>query len=663
MRTKLIASVYWCLVFVGGFLESDVSFSYVNYGRVKIQGKEICSDDSPPDSVANEALCRTKGLKVGLAGRERLNNQSLDTVDIACSVPDVNHCSLTRHPAPCAQVLYLYCDGAVDSIHTGTPTNIYIGTKLANINKTSPSSESPHLTGHHVTKTTQLATTRTLVSYDVHFDFTQAGRVRVKGRQICYDTFSPTAGKALCSSKGFIYASHESSLVYFNFPYVDMICSSANLTSCSLQSPNKYCRNVVYIHCSTHTTLTPMTTTSLPTTTVTKPTNAADIGVRDIFFAFPLGGHVKVKGVELCFDTFKQTAGDILCRAKGLHYNSSSKSFAFDRYRTASFLCVGSMLSSCFIKSDICIEVVAIHCMGPRLNAQSIGCYNRPCLNGGTCHQDTPYDTYRCSCLEDYSGMSCEIFTENITIAHCSNEGWNVKIFLPELRRKYRDLDVNDLYLGDEKTNCTGVLSGDYLVFDKKFEFCQTTEKNSTTGLIYQTVLVYAIHDHQHPFIIREKRFRLSINCSLDFPNGPLPDNNKDFPVLLEYFSDPAFSVGKALERFDAGEEVYVRAYSNTTDNSSSMTLSDCFTSPSANSDPTMVYYIIQNGCTVDPNAVFISQSLSEIRFAFQYFEYAMSKGFTKLHCNAISCSPESSSACQTNCENQGEDQGHRPPA
>ena len=47
------------------------------------------------------------------------------------------------------------------------------------------------------------------VSFDVHFDFTQAGRVRVKGRQICYDTFSPTAGKALCSSKGFIYASHE----------------------------------------------------------------------------------------------------------------------------------------------------------------------------------------------------------------------------------------------------------------------------------------------------------------------------------------------------------------------------------------------------------------------------------------------------------------------
>ena len=61
-----------------------------------------------------------------------------------------------------------------------------------------------------------------------------------------------------------------------------------------------------------------------------------------------------------------------------------------------------------------CIEILVIQVeffLGPRLNAQSIGCYNRPCLNGGTCHQDTPYDTYRCSCLEDYSGMSCEIFT------------------------------------------------------------------------------------------------------------------------------------------------------------------------------------------------------------------------------------------------------------
>lgn len=26
-------------------------------------------------------------------------------------------------------------------------------------------------------------------------------------------------------------------------------------------------------------------------------------GVRDIFLAFPLGGHVKVKGVEICYDT------------------------------------------------------------------------------------------------------------------------------------------------------------------------------------------------------------------------------------------------------------------------------------------------------------------------------------------------------------------------
>lgn len=91
------------------------------------------------------------------------------------------------------------------------------------------------------------------MSFDVHFDFTQAGRVRVHERQICFDTFTPTASKALCSSKGFIYASHQSALVYFTYQYVDMVCSARNLTSCSLHPPKHLCRKVVYIHCSSKT--------------------------------------------------------------------------------------------------------------------------------------------------------------------------------------------------------------------------------------------------------------------------------------------------------------------------------------------------------------------------------------------------------------------------
>lgn len=48
-------------------------------------------------------------------------------------------------------------------------------------------------------------------------------------------------------------------------------------------------------------------------------------GVRDIFFAIPLGGHVKVKWVEICYDTFTKEAGEILCRSKGLQYDSYSR--------------------------------------------------------------------------------------------------------------------------------------------------------------------------------------------------------------------------------------------------------------------------------------------------------------------------------------------------
>lgn len=53
----------------GGFLESNVDFPYGNYGRVRIHEREICSDDSSLDGVTSEALCGTKGLKVGVIGK------------------------------------------------------------------------------------------------------------------------------------------------------------------------------------------------------------------------------------------------------------------------------------------------------------------------------------------------------------------------------------------------------------------------------------------------------------------------------------------------------------------------------------------------------------------------------------------------------------------
>lgn len=46
-----------------------MDFLYGNYGRVRIHDREICSDDSSLDGVTSEALCGTKGLKVGVIGK------------------------------------------------------------------------------------------------------------------------------------------------------------------------------------------------------------------------------------------------------------------------------------------------------------------------------------------------------------------------------------------------------------------------------------------------------------------------------------------------------------------------------------------------------------------------------------------------------------------
>lgn len=56
----------------------------------------------------------------------------------------------------------------------------------------------------------------------VTFDFVLGGRVRSWGEQICYDTFTATAGKALCSSKGFIYTYHERYITYQQNP-IDLL--------------------------------------------------------------------------------------------------------------------------------------------------------------------------------------------------------------------------------------------------------------------------------------------------------------------------------------------------------------------------------------------------------------------------------------------------------
>lgn len=127
--------------------------------------------------------------------------------------------------------------------------------------------------------------------------------------------------------------------------------------------------------------------------------------------------------------------------------------------------------------------------------------------------------------------------------------------------------------------------------------------QNVTSGLLYQTVLVYVVHDSHFHFIVREIRFRLNINCTVSFPNGPLPVNPilvlpayADVPVMLDFFSGSSFSQNKTLDKFHVGEKVFVRAYTNITDGNIKMMLTDCYTLPLTTLDPKLLYFIIRNG-------------------------------------------------------------------
>lgn len=48
-------------------------------------------------------------------------------------------------------------------------------------------------------------------------------------------------------------------------------------------------------------------------------------GIADVQFPYRHGGHVKLNGQEICFNTFTKIAGEALCQSKGLKYSSFSR--------------------------------------------------------------------------------------------------------------------------------------------------------------------------------------------------------------------------------------------------------------------------------------------------------------------------------------------------
>ncbi|VDI13198.1 pancreatic secretory granule membrane major glycoprotein GP2 [Mytilus galloprovincialis] len=263
---------------------------------------------------------------------------------------------------------------------------------------------------------------------------------------------------------------------------------------------------------------------------------------------------------------------------------------------------------------------------------------------------------------------------ENYVDVNCGESNWYIRLYIRPLKQQFQGFNAGDVYLG--RDSCTGYESGDYIIFSEEYNSCLTDKSTSNEAVIYTNTLVYALHDPDHRFIIRDYRFKVKVECDMSKREHGVDTikhnhGHEDhtaagtghFSIHLNFYSD-----SKYQNRFNGfppayvvGDVVYVKVQTSMHDYDVKMRLSDCYTKPSEHASTIYTYYLIQNGCPVDRNTFVTSQSTHETRFHFQDFEYAGHPDSMFVHCNATFCkSNDYSSECEPQCKHSNRIGHHR---
>lgn len=233
------------------------------------------------------------------------------------------------------------------------------------------------------------------------------------------------------------------------------------------------------------------------------------------------------------------------------------------------------------------------------------------------------------------------------------------------LKKLYPEVIANNIFLGDN--TCRGKEQGNVLLFQQGFGSCLTSQQVSNGVQIYTNELYYAIYDANNPFIIRQYKWKYSLECDvsrnevtsehvhhdIDTHHSVVSGHHK---IDMTFFKDPNFMhqlSGNPIH-VQVGDDVYVKVFTPEADWSVKMRLHTCFTKPSQDSDESKNYYVIKNGCETDSNTHIISQSTHETRFVFQDFVYSTNKEGLNIYCNVTFCntndySPGCAQACVPN--------------
>jgi hypothetical protein len=130
--------------------------------------------------------------------------------------------------------------------------------------------------------------------------------------------------------------------------------------------------------------------------------------------------------------------------------------------------------------------------------------------------------------------------------------------------------------------------------------------------VVYTNVLVYAIHDPLHPFIVREYPWRVDVECDMSRVESVQNHFNQHgniggehhvtvashFDIQMSFYNDSSFRFEKRGNPLyaDVGENVFVKVYVDTDDWNIKLRLDSCYTKPTPGAADSLMYYIIQNG-------------------------------------------------------------------
>ncbi|XP_052281491.1 uncharacterized protein LOC127878966 isoform X2 [Dreissena polymorpha] len=257
--------------------------------------------------------------------------------------------------------------------------------------------------------------------------------------------------------------------------------------------------------------------------------------------------------------------------------------------------------------------------------------------------------------------VDCTPTLNELVTVSCTSTNWHVDVDMDKLNYRYPGSLSTDIYFGDN--SCLGTEVGRHLIFDYDINRCLTTDSSSEKEILYKNQLVYAYHDPKFTFIIRNINWTLDVNChiqrnqSIDSHvtynqttggNQGSLNSTLAYEIETQFFIDPNFQQQISGNPLDVGvgSNVFVKTFVQNVEWTVKMRLHSCYTDPAIGGAGGR-YYLIKNGCEMDANTHFLSQTDHETTFVFQAFQMTGTDHRLFVKCDATLCDTTDTTSSQ----------------